>query len=163
LRVPQLRRRPPGGGRGVRPPPGGAAVPADGSVPGRQAARRGRSRVMIHVNRRSYPYMEEVNEGIVGEFRRLLPVTGKVLDVGCGRGQLGAAVRELGWEVWGVENSAQACVTARERLNGLVEADLHDVLAVRRGVGDQTFDAVIFSDVLEHVYDPRTVLENYLA
>ena len=51
---------------------------------------------MIHVNRRSYPYMEEVNEGIVREFRRLLPVTGKVLDVGCGRGQLGAAVRELG-------------------------------------------------------------------
>lgn len=118
---------------------------------------------MIHVNRRSYPYMEEVNEGIVREFRRLLPVTGKALDVGCGRGQLGEAVRELGWDVWGVENSREACATAKGRLNGLVEADLNDLETVRRGLGEQTFDALIFSDVLEHVYDPRTVLENYLT
>src|SRR4051794_17502753 len=117
---------------------------------------------MIHLNRRSYPYMEEVNEGIVREFRRLLPVTGKVLDVGCGRGQLGAAVRELGWEVWGVENSGEACAAARERLTGLVETDLNDTDAVRRSLGERAFDALIFSDVLEHVYDPRTVLEQYL-
>lgn len=118
---------------------------------------------MIHVNRRSYPYMEEINEGIVREFRRLLPVTGKVLDVGCGRGQLGAAIREIGWDVWGVEQSGEACSSARERLNGLVEADLHDMNAIRTGLGEQTFDALIFSDVLEHVYDPRTVLEQYLT
>jgi 2-polyprenyl-3-methyl-5-hydroxy-6-metoxy-1,4-benzoquinol methylase len=118
---------------------------------------------MIHLNRRSYPYMEEINEGIVREFRRLLPVTGKVLDVGCGRGQLGGAVRDLGWEVWGVENSPEACTTANTRLSGLVAADLNDMVSVRRGLGDQTFDALIFSDVLEHVYDPRTVLEKYLA
>src|SRR5262249_22531413 len=118
---------------------------------------------MIYVNRRSYPYMEEINEGIVREFRRLLPVTGKALDVGCGRGQLGAAIRDLGWEVWGVENSSEACATAKERLSGLVEADLNDTAAVKRGLGDQAFDALIFSDVLEHVYDPRTVLENYLS
>lgn len=107
--------------------------------------------------------MEEVNEGIVREFRRLLPTTGKVLDVGCGRGQLGAAIREMGLEVWGVEQSGEACPTARERLHGLVEADLHDMNAVRAGLGEQKFDALIFSDVLEHVYDPRTVLEQYLT
>src|SRR5262249_34369744 len=111
----------------------------------------------------SYPYMEEINDGIVREFRRLLPVTGKVLDVGCGRGQLGGAIRDLGWEVWGVENSPEACATANTRLSGLVEADLNDMVSVRRGLGDQTFDGLIFSDVLEHVYAPRTVLENYLA
>src|SRR4051794_27105243 len=117
---------------------------------------------MIHLGRRSYPYLEEVNEGIVREFRRQLPVTGRVLDVGCGRGQLGAAIRELGWDVWGVENSAEACATARERLGGLVEADLHDMNAVGTALSGQTFDALVFSDVLEHVYDPRTVLEQYL-
>ena len=40
---------------------------------------------MIHLNKKAYPYMEEVNEGILREFRRLLPDTGRVLDVGCGR------------------------------------------------------------------------------
>jgi methionine biosynthesis protein MetW len=118
---------------------------------------------MIHVNRRSYPYLEEVNDGIVREFRRLLPVTGRVLDVGCGRGQLGEAISDLGWEVWGVEQSSEACAKARERLHRLIEADLHDLSRVRGEIGDATFDAVIFSDVLEHVYDPRTVLEQYLA
>jgi 2-polyprenyl-3-methyl-5-hydroxy-6-metoxy-1,4-benzoquinol methylase len=118
---------------------------------------------MIHLNRRSYPYMEEVNEGILREFRRLLPATGRVLDVGCGRGQLGAAVRALGWEVWGVEHSGEACETTDKRLHRLIQADLHDLDRVRADVGEARFDGLIFSDVLEHVYDPRSVLENYLA
>lgn len=117
---------------------------------------------MIHINRKSYPYMEEVNEGILRELQRLAPATGRVLDVGCGRGQLGAAIRALGWEVWGVEQRGEACVTAEKRLHRLVAADLHDRPTVRAAVGDTRFDALVFSDVLEHVYDPRTVLENYL-
>jgi 2-polyprenyl-3-methyl-5-hydroxy-6-metoxy-1,4-benzoquinol methylase len=118
---------------------------------------------MIHVNRRSYPYMEEVNEGILREFRRLQPPAGRVLDIGCGRGQLGAAVRSLGWEIWGVEQSGDACETADKRLHRLIRADLHDLDRVQAAIGDARFDGLIFSDVLEHVYDPRTVLENYLA
>ncbi len=117
---------------------------------------------MIHVNRKSYPYMEEVNEGVLKQFERLAPRTGRVLDVGCGRAALGFAIRRLGWEVWGVEQSGDACVTAEKRLHHLVEADLHDYEGVRARLGDTRFDALVFSDVLEHVYDPRTVLEKYL-
>jgi 2-polyprenyl-3-methyl-5-hydroxy-6-metoxy-1,4-benzoquinol methylase len=117
---------------------------------------------MIHIGRKSYPYMEEVNEGILREFRRLRPGTGRVLDVGCGRGQLGEAIGQLGWRVWGVEQSGEACTTARQRLSRLVETDLNDMDRIEREVGGTTFDALVFSDVLEHVYDPRTVLETYL-
>ena len=117
---------------------------------------------MIHVNRKSYPYMEEVNDGILRQFRRLRPLTGRALDVGCGRAALGEAVGALGWEVWGIEQSAEACATADRRLHRLIEADLHDWDRVADGIGDTRFDGLIFSDVLEHVYDPRTVLENYL-
>jgi 2-polyprenyl-3-methyl-5-hydroxy-6-metoxy-1,4-benzoquinol methylase len=118
---------------------------------------------VIHLNKRSYPYLEEVNEGVLREFRRLSPATGRALDVGCGRGQLGAAVRQLGWEVWGVEQSGEACATAEKRLHRLIEADLHDLDKVRLAVGETRFDGLIFSDVLEHVYDPLGVLEKYLA
>jgi SAM-dependent methyltransferase len=118
---------------------------------------------MIHVNRRPYPYLEEINDGILNEFRGLLPFTGRVLDVGCGQGQLGQAIRDLGWEVWGIEQSGKACATARNRLHRLIESDLHDMPAIRPEIGQETFDALIFSDVLEHVYDPRTVLEQYLG
>ena len=117
---------------------------------------------MIHVNRKSYPYMEEVNDGILRQFRRLRPLTGRVLDVGCGRAALGEAVGALGWEVWGIEQSAEACATAGRRLHRLIEADLHDWDRVADGIGDTRFDGLIFSDVLEHVYDPRGTLEKYL-
>jgi 2-polyprenyl-3-methyl-5-hydroxy-6-metoxy-1,4-benzoquinol methylase len=118
---------------------------------------------MIHVNRKSYPYMEEVNDGILRQFRRLLPATGRVLDVGCGRAALGEAIAALGWEVWGIEQSAEACETAQRRLYRLIEADLHDDSRVAAGLGDTRFDGLVFSDVLEHVYDPRGTLEKYLG
>jgi 2-polyprenyl-3-methyl-5-hydroxy-6-metoxy-1,4-benzoquinol methylase len=117
---------------------------------------------MIHLNKRRYPYLEEVNEGVVREFRRLLPWAGRALDVGCGRGQLGAAVRSLGWEVWGVEQAGEACAAAEKRLHHLIRADLHDRQRVRAEVGDTRFEALLFSDVLEHVYDPLGALESYL-
>lgn len=117
---------------------------------------------MLGLKTRTYPYMEEVNEGIVRQFERLPGKTGRVLDVGCGRGQLGEAIRKLGWEVWGVEQSDEACDTARGRLDNLVQTDLNNFDQVRDDIGDEQFDALIFSDVLEHVYDPQTVLENYL-
>ena len=117
---------------------------------------------MIYVNRKSYPYMEEVNDGILRQFRRLRPLTGRVLDVGCGRAALGEAVGALGWEVWGIEQSAEACATAAKRLDRLVEADLHDLDRVDAALGATRFDALVFSDVLEHVYDPRGTLEKYL-
>ena len=117
---------------------------------------------MIHVGRRTYPYMEEINDGILRQFQRMRPAGGLVLDVGCGRGALGEAIRQLGWEVWGIECSEEACATARSRLARLIPADLLDREAIARQIGDMRFDAVIFSDVLEHLYDPRTVLESYL-
>jgi 2-polyprenyl-3-methyl-5-hydroxy-6-metoxy-1,4-benzoquinol methylase len=117
---------------------------------------------MIHLGRRSYPYMEEVNEGILREFRRILPTTGRALDVGCGRGQLGQAIKELGWRVWGIEENEEARAIASQRLDRAIRSDLTHYDAVARELDDGPFDALVFSDVLEHLYDPRTVVERYL-
>jgi 2-polyprenyl-3-methyl-5-hydroxy-6-metoxy-1,4-benzoquinol methylase len=117
---------------------------------------------MIWLNKKKYPYMEEVNDGILRQFRYLSD-KGNVLDVGCGRGQLGEAIRALGWNVWGVENSPEACATASTRLDKLIERDLHDFDGVAADLKGRQFDALIFSDVLEHVYHPLGVLEQYLA
>lgn len=117
---------------------------------------------MIHVGRRSYPYVEEINEGVLRQFRWLLPKQGRVLDVGCGRGALGEAIRKAGWEVWGIEHSEEACRSARSRLDHLIEGDFLDGEFVERSLAGRDFDVLIFSDVLEHLYDPRSVLETYL-
>ena len=117
---------------------------------------------MKDVGRKSYPYMEEVNEALL-RHERDLPRRSRVLDVGCGRGALAAAMAERGHEVWGVENAPEAVAVARTRLHRVLAHDLLDVDAVVADAGGARFDAIVFSDVLEHVYDPRTVIERYAA
>ncbi len=117
---------------------------------------------MIHVNRRSYPYMEEVNEGVLRQFSATA-VPLRVLDVGCGRAQLGKAIKQQGYLVWGIENHPEALERATQRLDRLIVADCTDLEAVRTALSGELFDAIVFSDVLEHLYDPRTVVEQYLA
>lgn len=92
------------------------------------------------------------------ELRALVPADARrVLDVGCGAGALGAALREeRGVSVIGLELSPDAAARARERLDAVVEADLDslDDLPFERG----SFDAMVFGDVLEHLRDPHRLL-----
>lgn len=116
---------------------------------------------MFDLQGREYPYMEEVNEGILRQFKRYKP-EGKVLDVGCGRGQLGEAIQALGWEVWGIERDKGASKIAEKRLACVICADILAEDVVRKGLGQEHFSALVFSDVLEHLYDPLAVLTSYL-
>jgi methionine biosynthesis protein MetW len=92
------------------------------------------------------------------EVRALVPAeAGRVLDVGCGAGALGAALREeRGIEVAGLEISPQAAARARERLDAVVEADLDQLEELPFEPG--SFDAMVFGDVLEHLRDPHRLL-----
>ncbi|HEY2056491.1 MAG TPA: class I SAM-dependent methyltransferase [Solirubrobacterales bacterium] len=92
------------------------------------------------------------------ELRALVPSEARrVLDVGCGAGAFGAALREeRGIEVMGLELFPDAAARARERLDAVVEANLDDLddLPFERG----SFDAIVFGDVLEHLRDPHRLL-----
>jgi methionine biosynthesis protein MetW len=100
------------------------------------------------------------------EVRALVPEgAARVLDVGCGAGALGAALKEeRELEVCGLELFPDAAAQARERLDTVVEGNLDELedLPFDRG----HFDAMIFGDVLEHLHDPARllrVLRPYLA
>jgi len=80
--------------------------------------------------------------------------TGKVLDVGCGRGHLLRAFQQQGCEVLGTEFSDDACRFAREKLNIPVRVGLLHEL----NFPDESFDVVTMWHVLEHVSDPRVTL-----
>ncbi|WP_374764222.1 methyltransferase domain-containing protein [Yunchengibacter salinarum] len=80
----------------------------------------------------------------------------RVLEVGCGAGRLGAAVRaRTGAEVIGVEREPDAVAAARQRLDRVVRADLSRSFP-RLTPG--SFDCVLFGDVLEHLDDPVMAL-----
>jgi len=80
---------------------------------------------------------------------------GRLLDVGCAAGAFLVAMRERkGWQVQGVEVSAETAQVARERHGLEVFAGTLEEAAFP----DDHFDAVTMWDVLEHVHDPVATL-----
>jgi SAM-dependent methyltransferase len=117
---------------------------------------------VLDFRRSEYPYLEEVNEGILKQVKRVLTHPARILDVGAGRGILGAELKKLGHQVTAIEWDKTANLSAQGALGHVVHADLCDIAQVREGLQGSIFHAIIFSDVLEHVYDPLGVLRNYL-
>ena len=84
----------------------------------------------------------------------LRPARGRLLDAGCGAGDLLAELRADGWDVAGVEPAPQAAGLARRR-HGL------DVLNGRfedAPLEDGSYDVVTLAGVLEHLHDPLGAL-----
>lgn len=90
--------------------------------------------------------------------RRLAP-TGRVLDVGCGRGLMLNYLRQLGYEPSGVELSETAAWHARHVL-GLPVA-VGDFLAIE--LEPMSLTAVIFWHSLEHFADPEAAVAKAAA
>jgi 2-polyprenyl-3-methyl-5-hydroxy-6-metoxy-1,4-benzoquinol methylase len=79
----------------------------------------------------------------------------RVLDVGCGNGHLAGHLLPLGCQVVGIDLSDRGIEIARRtfrqaRFERLAAVDnLLDVL------GEEPFDLVVSTEVVEHLYDPR--------
>jgi SAM-dependent methyltransferase len=78
-----------------------------------------------------------------------------VLDLGCGSGALGAALKAVApREVVGVTHSESEAAIARERLDEVRVANLETFAPVR----SDRFDCIICSHVLEHLVNPGALL-----
>lgn len=83
----------------------------------------------------------------------------RILEVGCGAGAFGALVKETRpCEYWGVEPDAAACAEARTRLDRVIEGRF-----LPRALDGETFDCIVFNDVLEHLPDPEETLRGCRA
>ncbi len=80
----------------------------------------------------------------------------RVLDVGCAGGAFPKAAADLGFSVVGVEPSAWLCEQGR-RLYGL---DLRPGVLADQDFAPESFDVVTLWDVIEHLADPREVLQD---
>lgn len=95
------------------------------------------------------------------EVAALVPVEcRRVLEVGCGDGELGRLLRWRGHRVTGIELVHEAAERARIRLDRVVTADVE-----RDGFPfpPASFDAIVFADVLEHLVDPWRALREAVA
>lgn len=97
-------------------------------------------------------YYENARPEIVSALPR--PI-GVALDVGCGAGNVGRAVRDAGaTRVVGIELVPEQAQRARAVLDEVHAGTVEDVLPRI----DERFDTILCLDVLEHLVDPDAVL-----
>jgi 2-polyprenyl-3-methyl-5-hydroxy-6-metoxy-1,4-benzoquinol methylase len=78
----------------------------------------------------------------------------KLLEIGCGNGEALQRMAELGWQVEGIDFDDSAVQMAKEKGLSVRCCDLSET-AYDQG----TFDAIYMSHVIEHVYNPKELLE----
>lgn len=87
-----------------------------------------------------------------------VPLTAKtILEFGSGEGNFGNALKlRNDAEVWGIEIDENAAKISQQKLHKVV---VGDALQKIKELPNNYFDAIIFNDVLEHLYDPYSALE----
>ncbi|KRZ15763.1 Hexaprenyldihydroxybenzoate methyltransferase, mitochondrial [Trichinella zimbabwensis] len=94
------------------------------------------------------------------------PLSGvKILDVGCGAGIMSESLARLGATVVGIDANSEGIALAKEhqRLAGLEENLKYfvcDVESAAQIIGESSFDAIVASEIIEHVND-QTVFINH--
>jgi 2-polyprenyl-3-methyl-5-hydroxy-6-metoxy-1,4-benzoquinol methylase len=97
-------------------------------------------------------YVAAVTTSICEQLVPRVPPPGRLLDLGCGAGDLLLAAREFGYEVEGIDISAASAEICRSR-------------GLQCAVGDfltrefpHRFDVIVMWDVLAHLRDPESFL-----
>jgi glycosyltransferase involved in cell wall biosynthesis/SAM-dependent methyltransferase len=88
---------------------------------------------------------------------RLVGRDRRVLDVGCAHGYLAEVLTAQGCRVIGIERDPEDAARARAHCDLVIEHDVEDPGWVAH-LPERDFDAVVLSDVLEHLRDPAALL-----
>lgn len=83
----------------------------------------------------------------------------KIADLGCGNGLIAGFVSNLGHEVTAVDSSDDGIALAKEKYSSVnfFTCSVYDDLVSK--IGD-AYDVVISSEVIEHLYNPKSFLKN---
>ena len=100
-------------------------------------------------------YQDQRHAAMLGLIRRHSPGGRRMLEVGTGAGLFLKAAQRAGWDTAGLELSSEGSAFARDRL-GL---DVRTERAEEMSFAKASFDVAVMFDVIEHLFDPVTVLE----
>jgi 2-polyprenyl-3-methyl-5-hydroxy-6-metoxy-1,4-benzoquinol methylase len=93
----------------------------------------------------------------VKKFRQIIQHSkkiGKVLDIGCGLGEVLSVFKENGWDCTGIEFNEFAARFARENFQlNIINKSIYDFDITEK------YDVIMLWGVLEHFYDPKKILK----
>ena|SRR6218665_2657817 len=95
---------------------------------------------------------------IIDILRKKLPEGAVVLDVGCGNGVISRSLGAKGFNVYGIDVSEKTIEKARQ-LNQLPNVKFDVISAEQLMAEGKKYNAVICSEVLEHLHNPGGLLE----
>jgi predicted TPR repeat methyltransferase len=96
-------------------------------------------------------YFEQARPELVAQLPERL---GRVLDVGCGAGGVGRALRDRADFLAGIEVEAEVASAAREVYDQVLVGRVEDVI----GEADGPFDTILAYDLIEHLPEPDPLL-----
>lgn len=86
----------------------------------------------------------------------------KILEVGCAEGGMGELIKKTwGCEYVGLDINSKAAYKAKKKLDQVIVADVEKTDLRKNGVRAKSLDYIIYGDVLEHLYDPWSVLHEH--
>lgn len=103
-------------------------------------------------NQKDYPFFNAAILKFIGSKQ-------KILDVGCWDGKMGSTIKRKGNEVWGIDIANKALKIAQKRLDRVFCLDIESDNLEK--LPKEYFDVIILSDVLEHLFDPKAILEKF--
>jgi 2-polyprenyl-3-methyl-5-hydroxy-6-metoxy-1,4-benzoquinol methylase len=95
---------------------------------------------------------------IANVLKNFLPSNARILDVGCGNGVISRHLGKLGYVVLGIDVSEKTIETARS-LTTLPNVTFQTKSAEELVASGEKYDAVICSEVLEHLKNPGSLLD----
>lgn len=83
----------------------------------------------------------------------------KILDVGCNKGDLGYFLKRNNNIVYGIDISEKAISIASKLLDKAWNIDIEKNPVP---TSERDFNVIIFGDILEHLYNPKEIIQKYL-
>lgn len=82
-----------------------------------------------------------------------------ILDIGCGNGSLAMRLIGLGFNVYGTDASEQGIKLAKEKYPDRFFLQDINSKSLPQELGQIKFDTIISTEVIEHLYSPKTFIE----
>ncbi|MFB6453921.1 class I SAM-dependent methyltransferase [Chitinophaga sp. Hz27] len=95
---------------------------------------------------------------ITNSLQQVIPANANILDVGCGNGVITRHLGQFGYNVLGIDVSDKTIAVARSK-NTLANVRFEVMSAEELVASGAQYDAVICSEVLEHLHDPGVLLK----